>query len=150
MGEKLFVNYFTTHFTNFHTPENVRFGQDYSPDARQLLNYLLSQASIAEYQVRWRLRTNSVAIWDNRCTQHYAVQDFWPAAQPGTGRHRRRSTRLSWLDEGFAIARNPPVAQRAVRSHQDPGCCESVTYPGKSAVSATKVLILLFRAPPSA
>ena len=28
-GEKiLFVNAFTTHFTNFHTPENVRFGQD--------------------------------------------------------------------------------------------------------------------------
>ena len=33
-GEKvLFVNAFTTHFTNFHTPENVRFGQDYSPGA---------------------------------------------------------------------------------------------------------------------
>ena len=31
-GEKvLFVNAFTTHFTNFHTAENVRFGQDYSP-----------------------------------------------------------------------------------------------------------------------
>ena len=30
-GEKvLFVNAFTTHFTNFHTPENVRFGQDYN------------------------------------------------------------------------------------------------------------------------
>ena len=31
-GEKvLFVNAFTTHFTNFHTPENVRFGFDYAP-----------------------------------------------------------------------------------------------------------------------
>ena len=30
-GEKvLFVNAFTTHFTNFHTPDNVRFGQDYA------------------------------------------------------------------------------------------------------------------------
>ena len=77
----LFVNVFTTHFANFHTSENVRFGQDYSPGASQLLNYLISQASIPEYQVRWRLRTNSVAIWDNRCTQHYAVQDFWPAVR---------------------------------------------------------------------
>ena len=78
-GEKvLYVNSFTTHFTNFHTPENVRFGQDFSPGASQLLNYLLSQAYVPEYQVRWRLRKNSVAIWDNRCTQHYAVQDFWP------------------------------------------------------------------------
>ena len=33
-GEKvLFVNAFTTHFTNFHTPENVRFGFDYAPGA---------------------------------------------------------------------------------------------------------------------
>ncbi len=33
-GEKvLFVNAFTTHFTNFHTAENVRFGQDYAPGA---------------------------------------------------------------------------------------------------------------------
>ncbi|HTT09838.1 MAG TPA: TauD/TfdA family dioxygenase [Burkholderiaceae bacterium] len=81
-GEKvLFVNSFTTHFTNFHTPENVRFGQDYSPGASLLLNYLLSQAAVPEYQVRFRFRTNSVAIWDNRCTQHYAVQDFWPAVR---------------------------------------------------------------------
>ena len=35
-GEKvLFVNAFTTHFTNFHTPANVRFGQDYTPGARR-------------------------------------------------------------------------------------------------------------------
>ena len=81
-GEKvLFVNAFTTHFTNFHTAENVRFGQDYSPGASQLLNYLISQAYVPEFQVRWRLRKNSVAIWDNRCTQHYAVQDFWPAVR---------------------------------------------------------------------
>jgi taurine dioxygenase len=79
-GEKvLFVNSFTTHFTNYHTPDHVRFGQDYAPGASELLNYLASQAAIPEYQVRFRWRTNSVAIWDNRCTQHYAVQDFWPA-----------------------------------------------------------------------
>ena len=78
-GEKvLFVNAFTTHFTNFHTPENVRFGQDYSPGASQLLNYLISQALIAEYQVRWRWKNNSVAFWDNRATQHYAVMDYPP------------------------------------------------------------------------
>src|SRR5215471_11287448 len=81
-GEKiLFVNAFTTHFTNFHTPENVRFGQDANPGAALLLNYLVSQAYVPEYQVRFRFRKNSVAIWDNRCTQHYAVQDFWPAVR---------------------------------------------------------------------
>ena len=74
----LFVNAFTTHFSNFHTPENVRFGQDASPGASHLLNYLISQACIPEYQVRFRWKKNSVAFWDNRSTQHYAVMDYPP------------------------------------------------------------------------
>lgn len=78
-GEKvLFVNAFTTHFTNFHTPENVRFGQDANPGAAQLLGYLISQAYVPEFQVRWRWRKNSMAFWDNRSTQHYAVMDYPP------------------------------------------------------------------------
>jgi len=81
-GEKiLFVNGFTTHFVNFHTPQNVRYGQDYAPGGAQLLSYLIGRAAIPEYQVRWRWQANSVAIWDNRCTQHYAVQDYWPAVR---------------------------------------------------------------------
>lgn len=76
-GEKiLFVNAFTTHFTNYHTSERVRFGQDANPGAGDLLRYLVSQAYIPEYQVRWRWRPNSVAMWDNRSTQHYAVMDY--------------------------------------------------------------------------
>ncbi len=78
-GEKvLFVNGFTTHFTNFHTAANVRYGQDFQPGAAQLLQYLISQAAVPEYQVRWRWSSNSVAMWDNRCTQHYAVMDYPP------------------------------------------------------------------------
>jgi taurine dioxygenase len=81
-GEQvLFVNAFTTHFTNFHTPENVRNGFDYAPGAGELLNYLIRQAAVPEYQVRWRWTENSFAIWDNRSTQHYAVQDYWPAVR---------------------------------------------------------------------
>jgi taurine dioxygenase len=78
-GEKiLFVNAFTTHFTNYHTPERVRFGQDANPGAALLLNYLVSQAFVPEYQVRWRWKPNSMAMWDNRSTQHYAVMDYPP------------------------------------------------------------------------
>ena len=81
-GEKvLFVSGFATHLTNFHTPANVRYGQDYAPGASNLLHYLIGRAAIPEYQVRWRWRPNSVAIWDNRSTQHYAVQDYWPAVR---------------------------------------------------------------------
>ena len=78
-GEKvLFVNAFTTHFTNFHTAQNVRYGHDYTPGGSELLNYLIRQATIPEYQVRWRWTNDSFAIWDNRNTQHYAVQDYFP------------------------------------------------------------------------
>ncbi|MFM0036491.1 TauD/TfdA family dioxygenase [Paraburkholderia strydomiana] len=78
-GEKvLFVNAFTTHITNYHTPARVRFGQDANPGAGDLLRYLISQAYIPEYQVRWRWKPNSIAIWDNRSTQHYAVMDYAP------------------------------------------------------------------------
>ena len=78
-GEKvLFVNGFTTHFTNFHTAANVRVGQDFTQGSSALLQYLVNQAAIPEYQVRWRWQPNSVAIWDNRATQHYAVMDYPP------------------------------------------------------------------------
>ncbi|MBP0595475.1 TauD/TfdA family dioxygenase [Paraburkholderia sp. LEh10] len=79
-GEKiLYVNVFTTHFTNFHTPERVRYGADANPGAADLLRYLISQAAIPEYQVRWRWKPNSIAIWDNSATQHYAVMDYPPS-----------------------------------------------------------------------
>jgi len=79
-GEKtLFVNAFTTHFTNFHTPEHVRYGQDFTHVGAPLLQYLQSQAFIPEYQVRWRWQPNSMAMWDNRSTQHYAVMDYPPS-----------------------------------------------------------------------
>jgi len=78
-GEKiLFVNAFTTHFTNFHTTDHVRYGQDYTQGGSALLQYLINQAAIPEYQVRWRWQPNSMAIWDNRATQHYAVMDYPP------------------------------------------------------------------------
>lgn len=78
-GEKvLFVNGFTTHFVNYHNKDKVRYGQDFNQGAGDLLQHLISQAYIPEYQVRWRWQPYSVAIWDNRCTQHYAVMDYPP------------------------------------------------------------------------
>jgi taurine dioxygenase len=81
-GEKvLYVSGFATHFVNFHRPANVRYGQDFAPGSADLLSYLIGRAAIPEYQVRWRWTPNSFAIWDNRSTQHYAVQDYWPAVR---------------------------------------------------------------------
>jgi taurine dioxygenase len=45
------------------------------------LNYLIRQAEIPEYQVRLRWRPNTIAIWDNRATQHYAIHDYYPSVR---------------------------------------------------------------------
>lgn len=81
-GEKvLYVNAFTTHFTNYFTYERTPLGLDFIPGAAQLLTYLQLRASIPEYQVRWRWRPDSFALWDNRSTQHLAIQDYHPAVR---------------------------------------------------------------------
>jgi taurine dioxygenase len=112
-GDKvLFVNAYATHFVNYHAQGRVRVGQDYSQKGVDLLQYLISQAYNPEYQVRWRWKKNSVAIWDNRCTQHYAVMDYPPchrkmerAAIIGDTRKtiRRRETLASVSFGSFAI-----------------------------------------------
>jgi taurine dioxygenase len=44
-------------------------------ESRPLRHRLYAQAEIPEVQCRFRWRPNSIAQWDNRCTQHYAVPD---------------------------------------------------------------------------
>jgi len=77
----LYVDAFTTHFVNYLDRGRVRCGQDFTQGGAHLLQYLISQACIPEYQVRWRWKRNSVAIWDNRATQHYAVRDYAPCVR---------------------------------------------------------------------
>jgi len=45
-------------------------------ESRALLDRLFTVTSRPEYQVRFRWRANSIAFWDNRSTQHYAVLDY--------------------------------------------------------------------------
>jgi len=55
-----------------------------------ILQFLYQHISKPEFQVRFRWRNNSVAIWDNRITQHYAVLDYLPNI-----RHMQRVTVLN-------------------------------------------------------
>ena len=48
-------------------------------ESRALLGFLNDQACVPEYQVRFRWRPGSIAFWDNRSTQHYAANDYYPA-----------------------------------------------------------------------
>ena len=79
-GEKvLLLGSWATHFTNYAEISRMRCGQDVWLDGGDLFQYLQAQALIPEYQVRWRWKKNSIAIWDNRSTQHYAVHDYPPS-----------------------------------------------------------------------
>lgn len=61
---------------------NVAFTKEIlgvSPErSAELLEILYRQAAFPEYQVRFQWEPNSIAFWDNRSCQHYAVSDYWP------------------------------------------------------------------------
>ena len=41
-----------------------------------LLEYLYQQVTRPEYSFRLRWEADTLAMWDNRCTQHYALNDY--------------------------------------------------------------------------
>ncbi|MBD1551225.1 taurine dioxygenase [Pseudomonas typographi] len=43
-----------------------------------LLRLLFQHATLPPFCVRWQWRTGDLAFWDNRVTQHYAVDDYRP------------------------------------------------------------------------
>jgi taurine dioxygenase len=43
-----------------------------------LLDTLFHQALIPEYQFRLNWEPHTIAMWDNRSTQHYAIHDYYP------------------------------------------------------------------------
>jgi taurine dioxygenase len=47
-------------------------------EERSVLDFLYRHIETPEFQVRFRWQENSVAFWDNRCTQHRATADFFP------------------------------------------------------------------------
>ena len=50
-----------------------------SMTARKIFELLQSHATLEENTIRWRWRTGDVAIWDNRATQHKAINDYGDA-----------------------------------------------------------------------
>lgn len=89
-ADGLFVNYgFTSKIVGLRRKES---------DA--ILNMLFEHVTKPEYLVRWKWQPNSIAFWDNRVTQHYAVNDYLPAR-----RIMNRATILG--DRPFHRSRRP-------------------------------------------
>jgi taurine dioxygenase len=69
----LFVNrFFTTHLVGLSRNES---------DA--ILQMLFRHIETPEFSMRFRWRPASVAFWDNRCTQHHALWDYYPHKRYG-------------------------------------------------------------------
>jgi taurine dioxygenase len=47
-------------------------------ESQALLELLYEQAAVPEYQFRLRWKPHTIALWDNRSTQHYAANDYYP------------------------------------------------------------------------
>jgi taurine dioxygenase len=48
-------------------------------ESKAILEFLYRHVQQPEFLVRWRWSTGALAFWDNRCTQHYAVNDYLPS-----------------------------------------------------------------------
>jgi len=73
-GRKLiFVNReFTSHILDISAGES-----------RGVLSFLYEHLARPHWSMRFRWTDNSIALWDNRCTQHYAIWDYWPNVRSG-------------------------------------------------------------------
>jgi taurine dioxygenase len=48
-----------------------------------ILRYLYEHMENPLFQCRFRWQPSSIAFWDNRCTQHRAMWDYWPHTRSG-------------------------------------------------------------------
>ena len=54
----------------------TRFEDMSEPESRPLLDFLFEHVQRPEFACRFRWAEGSLAVWDNRCTLHYAVNDY--------------------------------------------------------------------------
>jgi taurine dioxygenase len=72
-------------FLNDHY--TLRFEAMSEAESQPLLDYLYRHAIRPEFTCRFRWRTGSIAFWDNRCTLHTPIDDYF-----GARRHMWRIT----------------------------------------------------------
>jgi taurine dioxygenase len=53
-----------------------RFADMTAAESKPLLDYLYQHCVRPEFSCRWRWQPGTLAIWDNRCTMHLAINDY--------------------------------------------------------------------------
>ncbi len=52
-------------------------------ESSSILNFLFDHCEHVNFQIRFRWSKNDMAFWDNRCTMHRAIWDYWPQERKG-------------------------------------------------------------------
>lgn len=66
-----------------NSSKTTRINELEKPESQAVLQFLFEHVKNPNFQVRFRWRKNSVAFWDNRCTQHFATWDYFPDTRSG-------------------------------------------------------------------
>jgi taurine dioxygenase len=53
-----------------------RFKDMTEEESKPLIDFLMQQATREPFTCRYRWKKNDIAFWDNRCTLHYALNDY--------------------------------------------------------------------------
>jgi taurine dioxygenase len=61
----------------------VRINELGEAESDAVLKFLFAHVTRPEFQCRFHWQRNSIAFWDNRAVQHYAVWDYYPAVRSG-------------------------------------------------------------------
>ena len=61
---------------NVNAAVTLRFEAMSEAESRPILDYLFRHIERPEFTCRFRWEAGSVALWDNRCTQHRAINDY--------------------------------------------------------------------------
>jgi len=56
----------------------TRINELEAAESEAILKLLFAHGTRPEFTLRWHWQVNDVAMWDNRVTQHYAVDDYRP------------------------------------------------------------------------
>lgn len=61
----------------------TRINEMTARESRATLDFLFRHMELPDFQCRFHWSNHSIAMWDNRCVQHYATWDYFPDVRHG-------------------------------------------------------------------